>query len=148
MPGMLSSGTWSPIRYCGSFPSHCLTASYRTSDLFLSSAFARTSIDFASASPVPTVEQPPISWKIRQTMKRKMDGTMTEGFFMIYFLWVYPGKEVIRMDDKEVAVELTKLILSDETYRNDALQGSWKLAVTNLYKEVLAELSNGEAPMA
>lgn len=52
------------------------------------------------------------------------------------------------MDDKEVAVELTKLILSDETYRNDALQGSWKLAVTNLYKSVLAEISNDEAQMA
>ena len=52
------------------------------------------------------------------------------------------------MDDKEVAVELTKLILSDEKFRNDALQGSRKFAVTNLYKEVLAELSNGVAPMA
>ena len=52
------------------------------------------------------------------------------------------------MDENEVAVELTKVILSDGEFRKEISQGSWKLAVTNLYKEVLAELSNGEAPMA
>ena len=58
------------------------------------------------------------------------------------------GKEVIKMNDKEVALELTKIILSDGDVQKDMKQGSWKLSVTNLYKEVLAELANGEAPMA
>ena len=52
------------------------------------------------------------------------------------------------MDDKEVAIELTKIILSDGDLQKDMKQGSWKLSVTNLYKEVLAEISNGEAPVA
>ncbi len=52
------------------------------------------------------------------------------------------------MNDKEVALELTKIILSDGDVQKDMKQGSWKLSVTNLYKEVLAEIANGEAPMA